>query len=715
MRASRHWLKIGLFVLLILSLITTACDSNSGSPTASNGGVAPLIRIYASLPQQGSSKSQSQSLINAMQLALKDTTNGTNLVGGFKIDFVPLDDSLASTGRYSTDLEAANANKAASDPDAMFYLGPINTDTAETAIPILNRAGMVMISPGTTYPGLTKSVAGITRADEPARYYPSGVRNYFRLLPTDELQGRADASFTDARLQSRTVYLVDDGTDYGVGLAKSYEQAVGDYSLKIVGHDTLPAGKSDATATIGNIKTANPDTIFYAGASGAAGGLLNGVRAAGIKAHFLGGGGIQDASFLQQTGDAGNGAYSSISGTDSSGLTSKGVTFIQEYKAKYGDTLEATTIYGYDAMNVALNAIKVAGKKDRSAILGAVAATKKFDGAGGTWSFDVNGESDLSIFSFYVDRGHKWIFSSVVDTSPSRSRSAMPAIPNTTPASLSAPTPIATPRYSPRPLPNRPPPSAAANGNAPGPTVVAPDSPAPANVNHRVDAATQLPAPFQLYKLADLPVAVYLPPPTAQPPQVMLVLHGMFNNGGSFGLGLIPFAKKHNLVLIAPTFDYNVNYKNPDVVASEDVSLSNQLNLMVGQLSQVAHFDPNAKLLVFGFSRGAQLAHHYSMFYPAHVLAISVLSAGAYTLPLARLNDQPLPFPYGVSNMSEYTNHDFDQVDFVSIPFDVQVGAEDNDPEQVSRIYDVYIGPNRGNTGANLLSGFESRRRKSAV
>ena len=94
----------------------------------------------------------------------------------------------------------------------------------------------------------------------------------------------------------------------------------------------------------------------------------------------------------------------------------------------------------------------------------------------------------------------------------------------------------------------------------------------------------------------------------------MLALHGMFNNGGSFGLGLVPFAKKHNLVLIAPTFDYNVNYKNPEVVANEDISLSNQLNLMVGQLSQVAHFDPNAKLLVFGFSRGAQLAHHYSMF-----------------------------------------------------------------------------------------------------
>ena len=125
MRASRHWLKIGLFVLLTLSLITTACDSNSGSPTAPNGGVAPLIRIYASLPQQGSSKSQSQSLIDAMQLALSDSTNGTNLVGGFKIDFVPLDNSSATTGRYSTDLEAANANKAAGDPDAMFYLGPI--------------------------------------------------------------------------------------------------------------------------------------------------------------------------------------------------------------------------------------------------------------------------------------------------------------------------------------------------------------------------------------------------------------------------------------------------------------------------------------------------------------------------------------------------------------------------------------------------------------
>jgi pimeloyl-ACP methyl ester carboxylesterase len=41
------------------------------------------------------------------------------------------------------------------------------------------------------------------------------------------------------------------------------------------------------------------------------------------------------------------------------------------------------------------------------------------------------------------------------------------------------------------------------------------------------------------------------------------------------------------------------------------------------------------RLLVYGFSRGAQMAHRFSMIYPREV-AVAVLSAGSYTSPDAR-------------------------------------------------------------------------------
>jgi branched-chain amino acid transport system substrate-binding protein len=616
-----------------------------------------------------------------MQMALADVTNGTNQLDNFKIEFVPLDNASASSGLADPAQEASNANKAASDPDAMLYLGPTGTATAQVAIPILNRAGLVMISPGTTYPGLTKGVANITKPDEPGKYYPTNTRNYFRLLPTDELQGRADASYTEAKLQKRKVFVVEDESDYGVGLAKAYEGSASYYNLNLLGHASLVAAPDNTEAVVSQIRAADPEVIFYSGSSRPAAQLVTKVRAAGIKAEFLSGGSIQDDTFGQVAGAAGEGAYSSNSGIAAAGLSARGAAFLKEYRDKYGDTLQANTIYGYDAMNAGLAAIKQAGKKERGAILKAVAGLKNFTGVTGRWSFDQDGDTSLTVFAFYTYKGQKWIFDSVADTSPVVQPGPRPG---------AGPTPTAPAPLGPLTPGASPPPTRG------GAVTLAPSTPGPDN--KRVDAVSKLPSEFKLYKIANLPLAIYVPPgsgTSSKPITVLVALHGMFANGGDFGLPLLDFAEKNGLVLIAPTFNYNVNYKNPEVIANEDLELTGQLMQVFKQLPQTLKLNLGSKVLLFGFSRGAQLAHHFALFYPQETLGVAVLSGGAYTLPLSKLNDQFLPYPFGVGNFNDFTHHNFAQTDFVKIPFDVQVGALDNDPSQVSRPYDPYIGNNR--------------------
>lgn len=685
--------KLWLVGILLLNLLIAACSSSadqtstsiaSGTPANSanssvspNGTAIQTIRIYASLPLSGSGKSAGQSLVNAMQMALADVTKGTNQLDNFKIEFVPLDNASASSGLADPAQEANNANKAASDPDAMLYLGPTGTTTAQVSIPILNRAGLVMISPGTTYPGLTKAVPNITKPDEPGKYYPTNTRNYFRLLPTDELQGRADASYTEAKLQKRKVFVVEDGSDYGMGLAKAYEESASYYNLNLLGHASLV----NMEAVVSQIKAATPEVIFYSGSSRPAAELVSKVRAAGIKAEFLSGGSIQDDTFRQVAGAAGEGAYSSNSGIAAAGLSARGATFLKEYRDKYGDTVQSNTIYGYDAMSAGLAAVKQAGKKDRSAILTAVAGLKNFMGVTGRWSFDQNGDTSLTVFAFYVYKSQKWVFDSVADTSPVVQPASRPgAGPTPTPP---APLLRLTPGASPPPTRG-------------GGVTLAPST--PGADNKRVDAVSKLTSEFKLYKIANLPVAIYVPPgsgTSSKPITVLVALHGMFGNGGDFGVPLLDFAEKNGLVLIAPTFNYNVNYKNPEIIANEDLELTGQLMQVFKQLPQTLKLNLESKVLLLGFSRGAQLAHHFALFYPQETLGVAVLSGGAYTLPLSQLNDQFLPYPFGLGNFNDFTHHSFDQSDFVKIPFDVQVGAQDNDPNQVSRSYDSYIGNNR--------------------
>ncbi len=689
--------KFWIIPLLILSLLITACSSATAVPTqppppspsnvpgpavSQTSNASQTIRIYASLPLSGASKIVGQSLENAMRLALTDVTGGTGYISKLKIDFVPLDNGSANTTGPDPAQEAINANKAANDPETVLYLGPTSTATAQVAIPILNKANIAMISPGTTYPGLTKSIQSITKSDEPARYYPSGVRNYFRLLPTDELQGRADASYTEAKLQLHKVFVVEDGTDYGQGLAKAYELAATYYNLVLLGHSSLSANADNADKVSGDIKAANPEVVFFAGGSRPAARLVAKLRANGNKAAFLGGGGIQDDAFVQDAGPAAEGVYSSISGTDSSGFSPKGSAFLKAYRDKFGDTLQSSSIYGYDAMSAGLTALQQAGTKERGAVLKAVAGLKNFTGVSGRWRFDQNGDTSLTVFAFYINKNQKWVFDSIADTSSNSQKPSNPVAVSDN----STPTPAAPALTTP------------ATSRTPknGAITLAPSTPGPAD--KRVDAVSKLPPSLKLFKIANLPVTVYVPTTASssrEPLQVLVVLHGMFDNGGDFCLPLLDFAEKKNLVLIAPTFNYNVNYKNPEVIANEDVELTNQLTQVFRQLPNALGSPVQGKLLLFGFSRGAQLAHHFALFYPNQVLAAAVLSGGAYTLPQTQSQGEILNFPFGLANFNQVVHHEFDRESFRKISFEVQVGALDNDPAQVGRSYDKYIGNNR--------------------
>jgi branched-chain amino acid transport system substrate-binding protein len=83
---------------------------------------------------------------------------------------------------------------------------------------------------------------------------------------------------------------------------------------------------------------------------------------------------------------------------------------VARYKAKHGETPEAYAVYGYEACAVLLDAIDRAEAKDRASILAAVAATRDFGGALGTWSFDANGDTTNRLMSVNTVKDGKFEF-----------------------------------------------------------------------------------------------------------------------------------------------------------------------------------------------------------------------------------------------------------------------------------------------------------------
>src|SRR5260370_19617040 len=126
--------------------------------------------------------------------------------GRFTVGYQACDDSTAQAGFADVGKCSANARAYASDRSVVAVLGPYSSDCAAVEIPIANRSSLAMISAQNTNPGLTHATRG-SHPGAPGIYYPTGVRTYARIEPTDDLEGAGDALLA-LRLSLRTVYVL---------------------------------------------------------------------------------------------------------------------------------------------------------------------------------------------------------------------------------------------------------------------------------------------------------------------------------------------------------------------------------------------------------------------------------------------------------------------------------------------------------------------------
>jgi branched-chain amino acid transport system substrate-binding protein len=381
----------------------SACGGGSSS-SAGAGGQAEVcknkkgtssteIHVYSSLPRQGTNTEQTNTLVEQ----IKKTVDGQK-IGNFTIKYFDLDDSSAAkNGDWDGAVETANANKAVADPDAMVYIGTYNSGAAKLAIPILNKACLVMITPANTYPGLTKAVPGVTAQGEPAIYYPNGYRNYARVVATDDIQGAAGAEWAKS-LGKTKVFVLDDTQVYGHGLAASFALHAKNIGMTVLsanqGSEGFDAKATDYNALAQKIKAAGADIIYIGSITGQnTGKLWKDLRAGLPDITIMSGDGVFEKSWYTGVGTAGNGTYLTFGAIGPDQLKDAGKTWFDQYKTDHGGTQPAQyTAYGNAAANVALAAMTKAGTNDRYEILKNVMATKELDTVVGKITLNADGD-----------------------------------------------------------------------------------------------------------------------------------------------------------------------------------------------------------------------------------------------------------------------------------------------------------------------------------
>jgi branched-chain amino acid transport system substrate-binding protein len=401
---------------LLAALLMVGCGGASGGGGGDSGG-GESIKIVSDLPMQGANRAQTTTMVNAIKLAIQQRDGE---VAGLKIDYEALDDATAQAGQWDPAKCAENAQKAAQDEAVIGWIGPFNSGCAATQIPTLNEAGLAMVSPANTYTGLTKPTPD---PSEPDKYYPTGERNYARVIVTDVQQGQAAATFLqDEGFES--VYILDDKETYGKGVADEFQKAAEGLGIEIVGREGIDGSASNYRSLMNKIADADVDAIYFGGIiENNVAQIIKDKVGAGMSNEdvaFIGPDGIFVDTLLSQGGDSVEGIYVTFGGIPPQELGQEGQDFIDAYNKKYDDDVQPYTAYAYEAANVMLDAIERAadeagGVPERQAVVEQVFATEDFEGVLGTWSFDDEGDTSLTELSVQTVDGGEFTLDRVID------------------------------------------------------------------------------------------------------------------------------------------------------------------------------------------------------------------------------------------------------------------------------------------------------------
>ncbi len=412
-----RWLAATGCLVAALAMGAAACggdDDDSGG--GGEGGGAKTVKVYSSLPLQGASRPQTTALVDGVKLALEQAGGKA---GDITVQYESLDDSTAQAGSWTPEATTSNARKAAQDDATAAYIGEFNSGASAVSIPILNEAGVPQISPANTAVGLTSDEPGAD-AGEPDKYYPTGQRNYVRIVPKDTIQAAALVTLMKEDGCTK-VQLTNDKEVYGAGLARNIEIAAEEQGLELTGNDAIDKNAPNYRSLAQTAKAAGADCFVFSGiTANNAVQLYKDFEAALPDAKLYGPDGVAESGFVDPKeggipADVASKLQVSVATLSPDEYPPEGQEFFSQFEEKYSEpNPDPYAIYGYEAMRLALDAIERSGSGNKEDIVSALFETKDRSSVLGTYSIDENGDTTLTDYGIYKVEGGELTFDKTI-------------------------------------------------------------------------------------------------------------------------------------------------------------------------------------------------------------------------------------------------------------------------------------------------------------
>lgn len=341
------------------------CGERAESSATAAQPAAGTIRLGTLVPLTGRSSPSGESMVNGARLAVSEA-NAAGGVLGRQIELV-VEDDACDPGT------AVTAARTLVGKDIVASVGGYCSSATVPTLKIFRSAGVPMV------------VAQSNSTDLLAPKYDS----VFLICGTVT----AEADFAVGwmkRLGGHRLAVVHDGTSFPITLAESTAAAAKRAGDPVVtGEYELSQGAPDYSRITRKVLAGNADIVYYTGYYAEASQLIKDLRHDGFAGKIVVGDGATDGPLLANLTPA--------QSRDVYGTALIFPEFLPEladwsrrYRTAFGSAPGPSTVEAYDAVKVALDAIKRAGSVDHEAVRQAIATTD-LDAMSGPLSFNPDG------------------------------------------------------------------------------------------------------------------------------------------------------------------------------------------------------------------------------------------------------------------------------------------------------------------------------------
>ena len=347
------------------------------------------VRIGTVSPLSGPSAHAGKDIENGARMAIDELNAKGITLSGSRVQWVlqPEDDGADPKTGVVVAQKLVDAKVAA-------VVGHLNSGTTVPASKIYANAGIPQITPAATTPVYTNQ----------------GFKTTFRVVANDKLIGRTLATYSIGTLKAKKIAVIDDRTAFGQGLADEFVKGVktAGAGASVVGRQFTNDKATDFNAILTQIRTRDPDVIFYGGMDAVAGPMLKQMKALRLRATLVSGDGVCSEKMPQLAGDAlvDDTVYCVVAGGVSAAQEAGLNEFAKRYQQRYKVPLQSYAPYAYDAVMVLAKAMQTARSSDPGRFLPALAAVRH-EGVTGSIAFDQRGDLRDAAMTIYTFRKGK--------------------------------------------------------------------------------------------------------------------------------------------------------------------------------------------------------------------------------------------------------------------------------------------------------------------